>query len=313
MLQHNLDMKKYIILFGRIVTSLAIAILSIKLYQHSYVLYSISWSIQSAACFISGIVFCSVTMVVGSFVWLLLLRGGGVFIDFKKAYIVMGQAQIAKYLPGNVFHYVQRISLGSKVGISTEPAVLSIGAETLIVGATASAIAATGLYFDNTTLIWLLRETGWKGIAVYQYVLITVFLIVSALIILLPSTRSWIYQRRTYLKPNRVVISVLLCFIVFLAYGVLISLLLTSLYSIDHNLHWYQLAWGFALAWVAGFAVLGAPGGIGIREAVFVGLYGHILGEGIAIGLAIILRIMTSAGDLLTYGIAYWAGRKYHL
>jgi len=63
---------------------------------------------------------------------------------------------------------------------------------------------------------------------------------------------------------------------------------------------------GICLAWVLGFIVPGTPGGIGIREVILAELYAQELGQGIAIGLSIVLRVITSLGDLVTFGLAYW-------
>lgn len=81
--------------------------------------------------------------------------------------------------------------------------------------------------------------------------------------------------------------------------------LLTTLWGLDTNLQWYQLTWGFALAWVLGFIIPGAPGGIGIREVILASLYAQELGQGMAVGLSVVLRVITSLGDLATFALAY--------
>jgi len=70
----------------------------------------------------------------------------------------------------------------------------------------------------------------------------------------------------------------------------------------------FLLVDGFALAWVLGFIVPGAPGGIGIREVILAGLYAQELGQGIAIGLSVVLRVIPSLGVLVAFGLAYWVG-----
>jgi uncharacterized membrane protein YbhN (UPF0104 family) len=54
----------------------------------------------------------------------------------------------------------------------------------------------------------------------------------------------------------------------------------------------------FALAWVAGFAVVISPGGLGVREAVLVGLLAPTLGEAHSILVAAASRIVFTAVDL---------------
>jgi len=65
---------------------------------------------------------------------------------------------------------------------------------------------------------------------------------------------------------------------------------------------------GLASAWVLGFIVPGSPGGIGIREVILAGLYAQELGQGIAIGLSVVLRMITSLGDLVAFGLVNWVG-----
>jgi uncharacterized membrane protein YbhN (UPF0104 family) len=71
-----------------------------------------------------------------------------------------------------------------------------------------------------------------------------------------------------------------------------------------------QAIWRFALCWVAGFVVPGAPAGLGVREALFIRLFAPGIGEGVAACVAVAYRIITTLGDLLTFLVAYWVGRS---
>jgi uncharacterized membrane protein YbhN (UPF0104 family) len=50
-----------------------------------------------------------------------------------------------------------------------------------------------------------------------------------------------------------------------------------------------------------GFIVIGAPGGLGVREAAFVALVGGALGEREALLLIGLFRIVTFLGDTLLF------------
>jgi glycosyltransferase 2 family protein len=52
-------------------------------------------------------------------------------------------------------------------------------------------------------------------------------------------------------------------------------------------------------AWVLGFVVPGAPGGVGVREAVMIVLLEPTIGQADSVALALIYRISTTAGDAL--------------
>ena len=57
----------------------------------------------------------------------------------------------------------------------------------------------------------------------------------------------------------------------------------------------------FSLAWVAGFIIPGAPGGIGVREVVLIFFLSPIIGEPEGIAVAIALRFVTLLGDIFFF------------
>ena len=57
----------------------------------------------------------------------------------------------------------------------------------------------------------------------------------------------------------------------------------------------------FAVAWVAGYLTPGAPGGLGVREAMMVLLLSPVVGSGAAVGLGITMRITTTLGDAVAF------------
>jgi hypothetical protein len=61
---------------------------------------------------------------------------------------------------------------------------------------------------------------------------------------------------------------------------------------------------GFAFAWSAGFLVVFAPAGAGVREIILIAMLGPVLGTGAATAVALVSRALTTAGDLLTAAAA---------
>lgn len=55
----------------------------------------------------------------------------------------------------------------------------------------------------------------------------------------------------------------------------------------------------YAVAWFLGLVTPGAPAGIGIREAVIVGMLGSVMPESASLVLALLFRLATSIGELL--------------
>lgn len=54
-----------------------------------------------------------------------------------------------------------------------------------------------------------------------------------------------------------------------------------------------------SLSWLAGFVVIGVPGGIGVRESIFTAFAGGIVGTPLAVSLALVSRVVFIAVDLV--------------
>lgn len=70
-----------------------------------------------------------------------------------------------------------------------------------------------------------------------------------------------------------------------------------------------------SLSWLAGFVVIGVPGGIGVRESIFTALAGGIVGTPVAVSLALVSRVVFIAVDLvgaLTSSVVAGASRGRH-
>jgi len=59
----------------------------------------------------------------------------------------------------------------------------------------------------------------------------------------------------------------------------------------------------YTTAWLLGFLLPGAPGGIGVREAVFLLLLSGIYGQGVAAAMAVVMRAISILGDLVAFGL----------
>lgn len=64
------------------------------------------------------------------------------------------------------------------------------------------------------------------------------------------------------------------------------------------------LVYATCVSWIAGFVIIGLPGGLGVREAVFISLMTAPLGAGLAVSVAVISRVVSVAVDLLGAAIS---------
>ena len=84
----------------------------------------------------------------------------------------------------------------------------------------------------------------------------------------------------------------------FIIIGLLFAVIVNNFFNID-LLVATKIITIFSIAWLAGFVIPGAPGGIGVREVVLIFFMTPIIGEAESVMVAITLRLVTLFGDLL--------------
>ena len=230
-----------------------------------------------------------------SFAWRrLLIWFGDKDISKNLCNRIYGKSQIAKYIPGNIFHVLGRHILGSQVGIkhivlagATVYEILGLLSISILIGFGGMIIFGLGnIYFS-----------------LYQIILIffTTLVITSLTIALVPylmSLRGFILPYKgigdSFLNISKVY---LFYFIFFLIAGLLLVVIVNIFLDINFIIT-AKLVVIFSIAWIAGFIIPGAPGGIGVREAVIIFFITPIIGEAQSIAVAIALRFITLLGDV---------------
>lgn len=74
-------------------------------------------------------------------------------------------------------------------------------------------------------------------------------------------------------------------------------------FDLQHSLDWLTWLAGFALAWTAGLVVPGAPGGLGVFEAVLLVRLGVVLPEAPLLAVALSYRLVVTLADLLAAAV----------
>ncbi|MBV8886430.1 MAG: flippase-like domain-containing protein [Chroococcidiopsidaceae cyanobacterium CP_BM_RX_35] len=303
------NFKRTISWAGYFLVTLSLLFLTNNLVKNLHSLSSFKVNAKSILSLILATAICTTIVAVLSFAWLILIRGGGVLLGIKQAFVLVGRSQIGKYLPGNVFQYVGRVALGHQQGIPIEAIIFSTGFETFLMIVTGVVIGGGGLFFNHQSIPMTI---GNQNIQTFFILFLATIVLASTLFITTNFSsviRKWINLCLPYIHIGRITAAVILYIVIFSLFGLSLSLLLNLLWGVD-TLHWYQFTWGFAIAWTIGFIMPGAPGGLGIRETVLSYLYSQELGAGLAIGLSLTLRVVTIMGDLAAFGLAYYFGRK---
>jgi uncharacterized membrane protein YbhN (UPF0104 family) len=230
-----------------------------------------------------------------SFAWRrLLIWFGDKDISTNLCNRIYGKSQIAKYIPGNVFHVLGRHILGSQAGIkhivlagATVYEILGLLSISTLIGFSGMVIFGLGnIYFSLYQIISILLTT----------------LVITGLAIplapYLMSLRGIIIPYKgvgdLFLNISKVY---LFYFIFFLIAGLLLVVIVNIFLDINFIIT-AKLIVIFSIAWIAGFIIPGAPGGIGVREAVIIFFITPIIGEAQSIAVAIALRFITLLGDV---------------
>lgn len=77
------------------------------------------------------------------------------------------------------------------------------------------------------------------------------------------------------------------------------------------NPNYASLTASFSLAWFLGFATPGSPAGLGIREGVMTMMLSGTMPDGKLLGLILAARVVTLAGDGLSFILGFMLFRRY--
>lgn len=211
-----------------------------------------------------------------AFAWWNLLAGFGADTSRRWAVKVYGVSQLAKYVPGNIFHFAGRQAMGIADNLPSWPLAKSVLWELglLSVAGALFSVLATPFVFPEFSAYW----------AVSAFVVA-----VSLTIIVLRQTLGTHFAHALSLQ------------VVFLSLSSLIFASLIYLLTPSVPINWASLSGAFVLAWLAGLVTPGAPAGLGVRELVLLYFLKGTIQE-VDLLLAVLLgRIVTIFGDFLFF------------
>jgi glycosyltransferase 2 family protein len=290
-------MKNSIIIkiFNLIIIFLSLWFIGQKLWVHHHWIISLTLSFKLISTVIILSVIYSLSEFLLSFSWRkLLILCGHKYISLNLSNEIYGKSQIAKYIPGNIFHVVSRHMLGSQVGIkhivlagATIYEILGLISTSALIGFSGMVIFGLGnIYFSFNQIIIILLTT----IIISFSVVILAPYLMKIRGIILPNQKKWDYIYN--------IISIYIYYLLFFLIAGLILVFIVKIFFDLNLINSAKIIVIFSIAWVAGFIVPGAPGGIGVREAVIIFLISPIIGEAQGIAVAIVLRLVTSLGDM---------------
>jgi hypothetical protein len=200
------------------------------------------------------------------------------------------RSQIAKYIPGNVFHFVARQALGNSLGAPHSALLLASAWESAALVAVACGVAAVG----GAWLAQFPRLPRTAGFAVACVCLAAAAPIASRL-------NRGDRAHRTPARRSLNTVLTLPFYVPFFAGNGLCLALLMSLNRVGGQHSIRVLAGVWSISWLAGYLVPGSPGGLGVREAALVYALSVWCSRSEAVLLATEMRFVSILGDVAVW------------
>ncbi len=250
------------------------------------------WDLLAKAVILGGFGY-GVVSVSLSIIWQkLLLWSGEPDAPAKLCHAIYGRAQIMKYIPGNIFSIAGRHVLGRQNGFNDSALYW------------AAALEILGMVFVSA-LVFLVGSLfqGNSGLLIGIPLILCALLAPFVLPVLFKAATQRVASLKNYSLPDKSVSSYLRLYLIFLLYlpwfGGAALLLWWIIYVYTGGAPHFLVVLGIASgAWLAGYVVPGASGGIGVREALLIVALKPLIGDSIIV-ITILYRIATITADVV--------------
>jgi hypothetical protein len=223
------------------------------------------------------------SMMLGIFVWhMMLLHYSNIKFSYKISYYFFAKTEIAKYLPGNIFHFLGRQLLANKLELSQSQMVKvsSIFTLLLVVGTILSAT----LFFVSSS-----------GIDTYTKILL--------LILALLSIGVTLYLFPSFDRVKKLQMDTILTISIGMQ-GIMMGIIIFSQIDSSQVGLFFQVVGIYIFSWLVGFVTPGASGGIGVREGAFIAMaeFWHLsISSEIILFSILFIRLINIVADLVAY------------
>jgi hypothetical protein len=276
----NPALKKTATILDNIFTLAAVFYLLATLFEHANKI-----NIELSSVLLPVVVlFCITHLFQASIIQILLSRK----LSWTSLLRINSAAQLYKYVPGNVAHFFMRWLNLKKSGVGIRDNARLIVYETLLLVITYTLF---GLVFFTTTgwLHTLLSMNGFKAAAVVSIVCVL--------------AGAWVLRKKIapLLHANFVYV-IFLYSLSALIFGLILCVLNAYMVPEITGIGFCTYTLGFAVSYLAGFVVPGSPGGIGIREVVFIEIFRHSGNElYLLTQLIVLFRLTGIAAEICMY------------
>ncbi|CAB4652003.1 unannotated protein [freshwater metagenome] len=229
-------------------------------------------------------------MTLIGYVWTRMLVTRGHHAPPRSAMAWYFAGQLGKYVPGGIWPIVGRAELATRGGVPRPDAYAATGLSMVT-----TYLAAALAICIGSLLSWSYPLAGVLGLA-GMGIGFAIFSNAGLRTKVLGMINRVSPRAAALTEPRRL----LLLTMIHLPAWILMSLstsVTASAFGADIGI--VHMLFITSASWLAGFVVVGVPGGIGVRESVFTALAGTAINPGVAVSLALASRVVFIAVDLV--------------
>jgi glycosyltransferase 2 family protein len=246
----------------------------------------------------------AVAMTIIGVNWLGIIRRSGATVRWRRGLSWFFVGQLGKYVPGGIWPIVGQAELAHRGATPRSVAYASTAMSMVATFLGAATVGAASGLIAPTSSRWIPA-------------LLAAGVVVVAVLISAPPARraadrvAHRLTRRELRLPEARWFTVIVArhLPVWLAFaGMNVFSVVALGVDLDARLV-VQLVFVTCVSWMAGFVVVGVPGGIGVREAIFISMMTAPLGAGVAVAAAVLSRVVSIVVDLAGAGVSVAVAR----
>ena len=282
----------------------AVVFLGREIVRSAHELQSFDWRARPALLALS-VVALSAVLLWGVALWRVTLKGFGIDAPFRPLARAWFIANLGRYIPGVVWQFLSLAQLGPAAGLTPVVAVTSLLVQ---MGFLFLSALLLGVYFIPAEGAGLLAPAlpVLRWVSPAAVLLVHPWLIRNALALVSRVTRRPMLPWRGSWAAGLGLL--LLATVNWGLYGAAFYLFLLAFVDLPATAIPALTAMN-ALAFVVGYLVFFAPGGLGYKELALAALLATVVPRPVALALAVAARLWTVAGELLPAAILLRRGR----
>ncbi|MCB2077746.1 MAG: hypothetical protein KDE55_08615 [Novosphingobium sp.] len=274
---------KFLRPLGALLVVLSVVFLIVTAREHWHAIRDFSLGLHQWLAIAALAIAYGVSMLLPAIGWFYVLRAARAeppgAAHCVSAY---GMAQLAKYVPGNIFHLMGRHMIHARAGLDQKRILAAAICEIVLLIGSALSIAALCVLIDppepsglwRTASITVLASAGPLSVAVTGRI------------------------------AGGALADIMRAFALHCGYFAVMAAIVAAIAMLLGAPLSLSTAGSGVAAWIAGFAMPGASAGLGVREAAMVLFGGKGVSTDLVFVIAALFRIVTFVGDLLFFEVA---------